>query len=204
MIAGLERPDQGRVLLAGQDITQTPTYLRHFGLMFQDYALFPHLTVGENVAFGLQMAGVERRQVTRRVAEMLDLIEVAKRSGKSTLAIRKNTETTKVDEDFWRKLRHYAFLTACRWIVGVKSEDTQCGAKVLKGDDYRAIWESLCENGLAFDAELLAELAGAGMSWDEVPVDWARKGGSRVHAIGDAVDMLMALFRIRRRLGASR
>ena len=136
--------------------------------------------------------------------EMLDLIEVAKRSGKSTLAIRKNTETTKVDEDFWRKLRHYAFLTACRWIVGVKSEDTQCGAKVLKGDDYRAIWESLCENGLAFDAELLAELAAAGMSWDEVPVNWARKGGSRVHAIGDAVDMLMGLFRIRRRLGATR
>ncbi len=76
MIAGLERPDQGRVLLAGQDITQTPTYLRHFGLMFQDYALFPHLTVGENVAFGLQMAGVERRQVTRRVAEMLDLVDL--------------------------------------------------------------------------------------------------------------------------------
>lgn len=133
--------------------------------------------------------------------EMLDLIDTAKASGNSTLAIRKNTETTKVDEDFWRKLRHYGFLTACRRIVGVKSEDTQCGAKVLKGEDYRVVAENLQENGLAFDAELLAELSAAGFSWDEVPVNWARKGGSRVHPFKDTVDMLAALFRIRGRLG---
>ncbi|MFC7337945.1 hypothetical protein ACFQY0_12205 [Haloferula chungangensis] len=132
--------------------------------------------------------------------EMLDLIEGAEASGRSTLAIRKNTETTKVEEDLWRKLRHYGFLTACHRIVGVKSQDTQCGAKVIKGDDYRAIAENLQENGLAFDAELLAELSAAGFSWDEVPVNWSRKGGSRVHPLNDAVDMLAALFRIRRRL----
>jgi dolichyl-phosphate beta-glucosyltransferase len=133
--------------------------------------------------------------------EMLDLIDKAKAAGRSTIAIRKNTETTTVDEDFWRKLRHYGFLTACRRIVGVNSEDTQCGAKVIKGDDYRAIAENLQENGLAFDAELLAELSAAGFSWNEVPVNWARKGGSRVHALKDAVDMLVALFRIRKNLG---
>jgi hypothetical protein len=137
-------------------------------------------------------------------AEMLDLIEMAQASGNSTLGIRKNTATTKVEEDFWRKLRHYGFLTACHKIVGVKSEDTQCGAKVLKGDDYRVIAENLREVGLAFDAELLAELAAAGFSWDEVPVNWARKGGSRVHAFRDAADMLAALFRIRGRISAKR
>lgn len=132
--------------------------------------------------------------------EMLDLIELAQASGRSKLAIRKNTETTRVDEDFWRSLRHHGFLTACRWIVGVKSEDTQCGAKVLKGDNYRAIAGNLRESGLAFDAELLAELAAAGFGWDEVPVNWSRKGGSRVHPWNDAADMLAALFRIRGRL----
>ncbi|MGB6221724.1 hypothetical protein [Haloferula sp.] len=133
--------------------------------------------------------------------EMLDLIEKAEASGNSTIAIRKNTKSTQVDEDFLRKLRHYGFLTACRWIVGVKSEDTQCGAKVIKGGEYRVIAERLQENGLAFDAELLAELSAAGFTWDEVPVNWARKGGSRVHPWSDAWDMLAALFRIRLRLG---
>jgi hypothetical protein len=134
-------------------------------------------------------------------AEMLELIAVAQRTGSSTLAIRKNTETTKVDEDFWRKLRHYGFLTVCRWVVGVKSEDTQCGAKVLRGDDYRTIAGKLRESGLAFDAELLAELASAGFGWNEVPVNWSRKVGSRVHPWNDAADMLAALFRIRGRMG---
>lgn len=135
-------------------------------------------------------------------SEMLDLVDKAKASGNSTIAIRKNTKSTKVDEDFLRKLRHYGFLTACRWIVGVNSEDTQCGAKVVKGGEYRAVAERLQENGLAFDAELLAELSAAGFAWDEVPVNWSRKGGSRVHPLSDAWDMLVALFRIRRRLGS--
>ncbi|MEP4077844.1 glycosyltransferase [Haloferula sp.] len=133
--------------------------------------------------------------------EMLNLVETAQQSGNSTLAIRKNTDTTKVDEDFFRKLRHYGFLTACHLIIGVKSEDTQCGAKVLKGSDYRTIAGNLREVGLAFDAELLAELAAAGFRWDEVPVNWSRVGGSRVHPWSDATDMLAALFRIRGRLG---
>lgn len=133
--------------------------------------------------------------------EMLDLIDKARESGRSTLGIRKNTGTTKVEEDPLRKLRHYGFLTACRLIVGVHSEDTQCGAKVLKGSDYRAVADRLQEDGLAFDAELLAELSAAGFEWDEVPVNWSRKGGSRVNAWRDAGDMLAALFRIWGRLG---
>jgi len=133
--------------------------------------------------------------------DMLDLISKAWTSGHSTLAIRKNTAHTQVRESAWRWVRHHGFLSACRWILGVKSEDTQCGAKVLRGSDYRQVAGRLREPGLAFDAELLAELTAAGLEWDEVPVSWVRKGGSRVHAWKDAVEMLRALFRIRGRLG---
>ena len=60
--AGYETPDSGRVLLDGQDITSLPPQKRGFGMVFQHYALFPHMTVGENVAFGLEARGVGRPQ----------------------------------------------------------------------------------------------------------------------------------------------
>ncbi len=71
VIAGLERPDVGSVHWDGQDITNTPIHLRDFGLMFQTFALFPHRTVGQNVAFGLEMHGVDRAEQRRRVDEAL-------------------------------------------------------------------------------------------------------------------------------------
>lgn len=71
LIAGLERPDSGTVNWDGDDITGTPVHLRDFGLMFQTFALFPHRTVGQNVAFGLQMHGVPHDEQRRRVTEAL-------------------------------------------------------------------------------------------------------------------------------------
>jgi len=71
VIAGLERPDSGAVLWDGVDITDTPVHLRDFGLMFQTFALFPHRTVGQNVAFGLEMHGVDPEERSRRVEEAL-------------------------------------------------------------------------------------------------------------------------------------
>ncbi len=71
LIAGLERPDRGTVHWDGEGITNTPIHLRDFGLMFQTFALFPHRTVGQNVAFGLEMHGVGRDDQRRRVAEAL-------------------------------------------------------------------------------------------------------------------------------------
>ena len=133
-------------------------------------------------------------------SDMLDLIESAHESGQSTLAIRKNTEETRVEEGIFRWIRHHGFLFACHLILGIRSDDTQCGAKVLKGGDYRKIADQLVEPGLAFDAELLGVLTAAGLTWREIPVNWVRKGGSKVHAISDAWKMLCALFRIRRRL----
>ena len=74
MIAGLERPDAGEVWFDGQDMALVPPHLRDFGMMFQDFALFPHKNVYENIAFGLQMHGQSADTITRRVTEMLDLV----------------------------------------------------------------------------------------------------------------------------------
>jgi putative spermidine/putrescine transport system ATP-binding protein len=74
LIAGFERPDRGRILVEGSDVTALPPERRHFGMVFQHYALFPHLTVGENVAFGLSKAA--RPDATRRVSEALALVDL--------------------------------------------------------------------------------------------------------------------------------
>lgn len=74
IIAGLIRPDAGRVLVDDEDITQLPTQARNMGFVFQSYALFPHLTVEENIAFALQMRHTSKREQRRRTAEMLEMV----------------------------------------------------------------------------------------------------------------------------------
>jgi ABC-type Fe3+/spermidine/putrescine transport system ATPase subunit len=71
MIAGFELPDSGRVHVAGRDITDLPVHKRDMGMVFQSYALFPHRTVAENVAFGLRMREVPRPEIERRVKAAL-------------------------------------------------------------------------------------------------------------------------------------
>jgi ABC-type Fe3+/spermidine/putrescine transport system ATPase subunit len=74
IVAGLEVADAGRVVFDGQDMANVPPHRRRFGLMFQDYALFPHKDVQGNVAFGLRMAGVPAGEIRRRVQEALELV----------------------------------------------------------------------------------------------------------------------------------
>ena len=76
MLAGFERPDRGRILLDGADITDLPPYQRPINLMFQSYALFPHMSVADNVAYGLRREGLDKAQITRRVGEMLALVRL--------------------------------------------------------------------------------------------------------------------------------
>ncbi|HET6846030.1 MAG TPA: ABC transporter ATP-binding protein, partial [Anaerolineales bacterium] len=76
IIAGLEAPDSGKVLWDGRDLASTPPHLRDFGLVFQDYALFPHLDVFENIAFGPRMKGWAREVIADRVDEVLDLVNL--------------------------------------------------------------------------------------------------------------------------------
>jgi putative spermidine/putrescine transport system ATP-binding protein len=71
LIAGFERPDAGRVRLAGRDVTGLPPYARDVNTVFQDYALFPHMTVADNVAYGLKVRGVKRAERRQRVDEVL-------------------------------------------------------------------------------------------------------------------------------------
>ena len=77
-IAGFERPTKGRVLLDGQDITALPPFERPVNMMFQSYALFPHMTVAQNIAFGLKQDGLPKQQVEDRVSEMLALVQMEK------------------------------------------------------------------------------------------------------------------------------
>jgi putrescine transport system ATP-binding protein len=76
MLAGLETPTAGRIFIDGVDMAGIPPYRRPVNMMFQSYALFPHMTVAQNVAFGLRQEGVPRRETAVRVAEMLDLVQI--------------------------------------------------------------------------------------------------------------------------------
>jgi len=78
MLAGFETPTAGRIVLDGQDMAGLPPYQRPVNMMFQSYALFPHLTVEENIAFGLKRDGLPREQVAERVQAMLKLVQLGK------------------------------------------------------------------------------------------------------------------------------
>ncbi|CAI8952384.1 polyamine ABC transporter ATP-binding protein [Pseudomonas zeae] len=77
MLAGFERPTEGRIFLDGVDITDMPPYERPINMMFQSYALFPHMTVAQNIAFGLQQDKIPKAEVDARVAEMLKLVQMS-------------------------------------------------------------------------------------------------------------------------------
>jgi len=76
LIAGFERPDSGRILLDGVDLAAVPPYRRPVNMMFQNYALFPHLNVEANVAFGLKQEGLAKAEIALRVADMLAMVKL--------------------------------------------------------------------------------------------------------------------------------
>jgi putrescine transport system ATP-binding protein len=76
MLAGFDKPTSGRILLGGQDVARLAPYERPINMMFQSYALFPHLDIWENVAFGLKREGLPKDVIKRRVGEMLDLVQL--------------------------------------------------------------------------------------------------------------------------------
>jgi len=77
IIAGLEDADSGSISFDGRDLSATPPHLRDFGLVFQDYALFPHLNVNENVAFGLKMRRLQQGEIAKRVAASLEMVNLS-------------------------------------------------------------------------------------------------------------------------------
>ena len=76
LVAGFEAPDSGTVEIRGRVVNDVPTYRRNLGMVFQQYALFPHMSVFDNVAFGLRMRGVARAEARRRVSEAMALVRL--------------------------------------------------------------------------------------------------------------------------------
>ena len=76
MLAGFETPTSGRILIDGQDMAGIPPYERPVNMMFQSYALFPHMTVMQNVAFGLEQEGIDKNEIRRRVDDMLSIVKL--------------------------------------------------------------------------------------------------------------------------------
>jgi putative spermidine/putrescine transport system ATP-binding protein len=82
MIAGFDRPTSGNIFLYGQDVSDLPPYERDVNTVFQDYALFPHMNVGDNIAYGLMVKSVPKAERTKRVEEMLELVRLAGFAGR--------------------------------------------------------------------------------------------------------------------------
>lgn len=83
MIGGFEAPTRGRIMIDGLDITALPPHRRPVNMVFQDYALFPHLSVAKNVAFGLEMNGTPKRSIAARVDDLLGMMELTDHADKS-------------------------------------------------------------------------------------------------------------------------
>jgi putative spermidine/putrescine transport system ATP-binding protein len=87
MIAGFEQPDAGKITLGGEDITRRPPYSRDVNTVFQDYALFPHMTVAENVGYGLKVKGVPRRARVGQVSEVLRMVRLEGYGGRKPVQL---------------------------------------------------------------------------------------------------------------------
>jgi putative spermidine/putrescine transport system ATP-binding protein len=87
IIAGFEQPDHGRVTLGGEDITRRPPYARDVNTVFQDYALFPHMTVGDNVGYGLKVKGVPRRERAAKVNDVLKMVRLEGYGGRKPVQL---------------------------------------------------------------------------------------------------------------------
>ena len=87
MIAGFEQPDAGRIMLGGEDITSRPPYARDVNTVFQDYALFPHMSVAENVGYGLKVKGVARAERRRQVDEVLGMVRLQGYGGRKPVQL---------------------------------------------------------------------------------------------------------------------
>ncbi|MCA1299051.1 ABC transporter ATP-binding protein [Stappia indica] len=76
ILGGFQQPDRGRILLDGEDVTRLPPEKRHVNMVFQDYALFPHMTVRQNIGFGLELQGLDRASIKRRADEIMSFLEL--------------------------------------------------------------------------------------------------------------------------------
>jgi putrescine transport system ATP-binding protein len=115
MLAGFETPTSGAITLGGQDIISTPPYERPINMMFQSYALFPHLSVWDNIAFGLRRDGLPKDQIAERVDKMLSLVQL------SAYGKRKPHQLSGASSSAWRWRAAWPSARSCccwtsRWV----------------------------------------------------------------------------------------
>ena len=91
MLAGFEQPDKGRIILGGQDITDLPPNHRKVNTVFQNYALFPHMTVWENIAYGLKVAHKPKDFINQEVERMLSMIQMTEHAYKKMINLSSDT-----------------------------------------------------------------------------------------------------------------
>ena len=77
MLAGFETPSEGQIIIDGKDMSGIPAYDRPVNMMFQSYAVFPHMTVAQNISYGLKKDGIEKSQIKNQVNEMLELVQLS-------------------------------------------------------------------------------------------------------------------------------
>ena len=131
--------------------------------------------------------------------DLLGLVDQARSQQQSVIGIRKRTKSTQITESLYRSFFHHGYLLVVHLFLGLRSEDLQCGAKVIRGSDYRHIAHHLVEDGFPFDTELLTTLKHSGSTWLEIPVTWREKRGGKVRPLIDAWSMFAAVLRIRAR-----
>lgn len=128
MLAGFEQPSAGQIMLDGVDLSQVPPYLRPINMMFQSYALFPHMTVEQNIAFGLKQDKLPKAEIASRVHEMLGLVHMQE------FAKRKPHQLPVVSDSVWPRpealpnARNY-YCSMSRWARWIKSCVTGCSLK---------------------------------------------------------------------------
>ena len=131
--------------------------------------------------------------------DMLGLIDKAVKEDQSVIGIRKRTEETEIHESFYRSIFHHGYLLIVRLFLGLRCEDLQCGAKVIRGEHYRKVANTLEEDGFCIDTELLTALKERGFGWLEIPINWAEKKGGKVFPLIDSWKMFAGVLRIRSR-----
>lgn len=128
MLAGFEQPSAGQIMLDGVDLSQVPPYLRPINMMFQSYALFPHMTVEQNIAFGLKQDKLPKAEIASRVHEMLGPVHMQE------FAKRKLHQLPVVSDSVWPppealpNARNY-YCSMSRWARWIKSCVTGCSLK---------------------------------------------------------------------------
>ncbi|SUX61659.1 putrescine transporter ATP-binding subunit [Citrobacter amalonaticus] len=128
MLAGFEQPTTGQIMLDGVDLSQVPPYLRPINMMFQSYALFPHMTVEQNIAFGLKQDKLPKAEIASRVDEMLGLVHMQEFANANRISF----PAVSVSVWRWREAWQNGLNFCCstnRWAHWIKSCVTVCSSK---------------------------------------------------------------------------